>query len=399
MQCITVVSNGFSFLLPGDYDWRRDGWDGYGQSPELARWPAEFRDRGRSVRCISHHTASPLDPLRFAVESGCTGVKAEIWLHNDDILVGSSVPALTAKNTLQDTYLNPLLRTLKERNPATASKGKGDKPPKGIFEYDTTQSFILLLDFRSTADALWPRLVSQLGSLRDMGYLTHFSGSEVVQRPVTVVVTGRVPFDLIRASRNHRDIFFDASMDEIALNDINNLADVFKSSRPSLHRREEEVQAGASPQTSESGKSDDASKAQNADRPAAREPAKNPPATSYRYNAHNSYCASTNFKESIGRPHRGRFSPQQIELIRAQVRAAHKRGLKARYHGIPSWPGKLRDLVWHTLVAEGVDLIEVDWIGDQNPRRGWRRRLLALGDDHRRPYEREFIEFWSSGKG
>ncbi|KAL1999777.1 hypothetical protein VTN02DRAFT_3984 [Thermoascus thermophilus] len=226
-----------------------------------------------------------------------------------------------------------------------------------------------------------------------MGYLTHVSGSEVVQRPVTVVVTGRVPFDLIRANRNHRDIFFDASMDEIALNDMNNLADAFQASHPALHGRDEEVQAGASPPASESD-------GQNADRPAAREPAKkNPPATSYRYNAQNSYCASTNFKESIGRLHRGRFSPQQIELIRAQVRAAHKRGLKARYHGIPSWPGKLRDLVWHTLVAEGVDLIEVDWIGDPNPTRGWRRRLLVWGEDRRTPYEREFIEIWSSGKG
>lgn len=391
MQCIFVVSNGLFYLLPGEYDWRMDGWDGFGRHPpEIARWPAAFKGRGKAVRCISHHTASHIDPIRFTIDSGCTGVKADIWLHNNDILVGSSVPALSAQNTLQDVYLNPLVRTLKKRNAAAASKGGENNPPKGIFEHDASQPFIvLLLDFRSSADTLWPRLVSQLDSLRERGYLTHFRGSEIVQRPVTVVVTGRVPFELIRENRNYRDIFFDAALDELALNDIDNLSEVFRALPPP--RRD--VPTGNSHASEEPG----TSRNQTASQPAVRETAKRPP-TAYRYNLHNSYCASTDFKESIGLPHRGRFSRQQIELIRAQVQAAHRRGLKAKYHGIPGWHGKLRDLIWHTLAEEGADLIEVDWFGHRPRERGWRRRLVAEGDGER-AFNGQFMEILSSRKG
>jgi hypothetical protein len=49
-----------------------------------------------------------------------------------------------------------------------------------------------------------------------------------------------------------------------------------------------------------------------------------------------------------------------MKIIRGQVRGAHRRGLKARYWNLPSWPLGLRNHVWDVLVREGVDVLNVD---------------------------------------
>lgn len=58
----------------------------------------------------------------------------------------------------------------------------------------------------------------------------------------------------------------------------------------------------------------------------------------------------------VGQP----FNGTQLALLRAQVGAAHARGIKVRYYELPSWPLALRDEVWRVLWDEGVDLINAD---------------------------------------
>lgn len=151
-------------------------------------------------------------------------MEAEVWLVDDELHVGHRRLALTAHRTLQNLYVGPLLRLLELQN--TYSPFYSDKdfpldpneryPLNGIFDTHPTRSFVLLIDFKSYGPALWWELQSQLSPLRDKGYLTHFNGTDIVERPITVVGTGNAPFEWLTANETYRDVFFDAPLEELA---------------------------------------------------------------------------------------------------------------------------------------------------------------------------------------
>lgn len=339
-QCFMVVSNGLFTIAndDGGEDWRASP----GARLDFSHWPSEF---GQSLRCISHDSRASPDPIRHAVNVGCIGVRADIWLYHGEVLVGSAVQSLDTRNTLKERYLDPLLVALKARNPHE------NKAPIGIFD-EPSRSFLLLLDFRSLPGPLWPHVLEQLSGLRARGFLTHRDGPQLVQRPVTVVVTGRIPLSFVTALDAHRrDIFFDASMDELVLEGKADVAG-YSNHRGPRRRSDHDATAGTP---------------NAADIDARKQP---PTEANPRYTSVNSFCASANFRESVGLPRRGRFSGHQINLIRQHIQQAHLQGLKARYYSVPD-RRNVRDLVWHTLSQEGADLIDVDGLGDRAAGRGW----------------------------
>lgn len=152
-----------------------------------------------------------------------------------------------------------------------------------------------------------------LQPLRESGYLTHTNKNKIIQRPITIVVTGSAPFHRVLSNPYH-DIFYDAP-----LHDLSGIGhDATSSSDPN-----------PSP-----------------------------------YTTLNSYYASTNFHRSIGSLLLGGLSGDQIAKIRGQIHQAHERGLKVRYWGTPGWPVALRNYVWRILVGEGVDVLNVDDLRD-----------------------------------
>lgn len=140
--------------------------------------------------------------------------------------------------------------------------------------------------------------------LRQSDYLSYWDGNTVTPRPVTVVATGKAPYDLISNNTGRRDIFYDAP-----------LADLSESRAGSMYS----------------------------------------PATSY--------YASTSFKKSIGTPVAGKLSQDQIGRLRAQIAGAKKAGLKSRYWDTPAWPTSLRNHLWQVLLDEGADVLNVDDLG------------------------------------
>lgn len=255
-------------------------------------------------------------PLYSAIEAGCIGVEADVWLFNEELYVGHDMASLTRNRTLKSLYIDPLVEILEGQNPITEFFN-GTVSKNGVFDTEPEQTLALLIDFKSEGHGLWPYVTAALEPLRERGYLTYRneSTSRNVEGPITVVATGNAPFELVTsdAANVHHDIFFDAPLDQMGDDPVKTMA--------------ENSTASAATDT---------------------------------YNDGNSYYASVKFGKAIGYLPTGKFSNKQMERLRGQIRGAHSRGLKARYWDLPFWPIGLRNYVWEVLVDEGIDLLNVD---------------------------------------
>lgn len=384
MPCFSFLTSGrgllqsFSNLLstleavfPHDIDWILHHWGNPGAKGEgFDHWPTDATGDVHPVNCHSHNDYWRSVPLYAAVRTGCIGAEADIWLVDDQLYVGHSTASLTSNRTLQNLYIHPLLDLLEKQNyPAQYQPNEGfpSSPPKqeewnGIFEVDPTQTFVLLIDFKTSGPETWSYLFSQLAPLREKGYLTHFDGSTIIERPITVVGTGYAPFDLLKANSTYRDVFFDAPLDELA--DLS-------SQWPNPNRAQD-------PSRRHDGHDEVSSIPLNhgLTSPSMLPQVGHDVITPHEYTHFNSYYASVSFTRSIGRVWGSRLTQAQLQLIRSQIRGAHARGLKVRYWSLPQWPIGLRNHVWHILIREGVDILNVDdlrqaTMWDWRRRKGW----------------------------
>lgn len=352
MQFLNLVGNAAVHLLPDRIhrilgSWGRPGQIGSG----LASWPTDFSRDILPIPCHSHNDYWRTVPLFSAIEAGCIGVEADIWLFEEELFVGHSVSSLTPNRTLNSLYINPLLDILSKQNPKNTLLPNPDVRWHGVFDTTPEQTLIILIDFKTSGSALWPHVLAALQPLRSKGYLTHLNGTELVPGPVTVVGTGNTPFDLVDSDdhNSNHDIFFDAPLDSL----FENLNDRHSSRQRGLEERQADEGGQGKPSTSQD------------------------PAV---YTSKNSYYASVDFGQAIGHLWNGDFSEDQMNILRRQINAAHIRGLKARYWDLPFWPISLRNHVWDVLVKEGVDLLNVDDLSGATKRtwaqhRGWWRRM------------------------
>ena len=290
----------------------------------VAKLPADFSRDIAPIPCHSHNDYWRDVPLYDAVAAGCTSVEADVWLSGNDLFVGHVQKSLTKERTLESLYIDPLISMLAIRNTPNQiasisnTSSTGTSPSvntpqvNGVFDSDPSTPLTLLIDMKTDGATTFPAVLSHLEPLRSRGYLTHFNGSAVVPGLITVVGTGNTPFDLLTANTTYRDIFYDAPLQDFW--------------------------------------ADDPTSFQDYDRVLTNE----------KYNVENSYYASTSFQVTIGKLWHGMLSPQQVLKIRAQIKGAEAKGLKARYWDTPSWPVGRRDHVWDVLTREGVGALNVD---------------------------------------
>ncbi|KAH9831081.1 Altered inheritance of mitochondria protein 6 [Teratosphaeria destructans] len=214
---------------------------------------------------------------------------------------------------LYNDTLHPILAVLRAQNPD--SRFVLDPPTRnGVYDTAAGQTLYLFVDIKTEGERTWPFVVQALRPLREAGYLTAFNGSGVTAGPVTVVGTGNTPLDQIQGIGNAthpRDYFFDAQLAALTTSQSN-------------------ITSAVSP------------------------------------------IASTDFVVQFGTVTNQTFDATQLALLRAQVQAAHDRGIKVRYWDQPGWPVGTRDAVWRLLWDAGVDLLNVDdlegaagfWEGD-----------------------------------
>ena len=268
-------------------------------------------------------------PLFDAIHAGCTGVEADVWLYegHEELYVGHDSVSLTASRNFQSLYVNPLVELLDKMN---SQPEFNNATGNGVFDEDREQTLVLLVDFKTNGRDLLPEVHKQLEPLREKNYLSYWDGNNFNSRAVTVVGTGNTPFDLVIEDKSHRDIFFDAPLDEM-----------WEPPQESAGKGNPKSQPGkvASGGQGKEGTGD---------------------VSTDDFNTSTSYYASVSFFRSVGYPWTGRISKKQLDIIRGQIKGAHRRGLKVRYWETPSWPTSLRNHVWEVLVKEGVDMLNVD---------------------------------------
>ncbi|OAX84883.1 hypothetical protein ACJ72_00734 [Emergomyces africanus] len=364
VQFVTLTLGAFASFFPSDIEKVISRWGHPGQLGEyLSRWPTDTTGGVMPIPCHSHNDYWRPVPLYSALEAGCISVEADIWLFDDDLFVGHTTGSLTPHRTLTKLYIDPLVEILEKQNTITRFHPLPNRPPNGVFDTKPSQTLVLLIDFKNKAVDAWPYLLSQLSPLRDRGYLSYFNGTGVTEGPITVVATGKAPFSILTTNDTYRDVFFDAPLDALGME-----AAMPNTQQPSnLNLPDEDDN---NPDLDETYFIRSRRYLQN--RPTKQyiaQPLENPPIRTCRneeapnpniYNTNNSYYASVSFKKSIGFPWRFHLTRRQMDVLRAQVRNAHQRGLKARYWSIPSWPRSLRNHLWTVLISEGVDILNVD---------------------------------------
>ena len=391
VQLLNLIGNLVILILPDGIhriveSWGRPGNIGAG----LSSWPTDFSRDITPLPCHSHNDYWRRVPLYSAIEVGCIGVEADIWLFDEELFVGHSVASLTRNRTLDSLYVNPLLDILSKQNPKSTLLPDDTSQPHGVFDTDPEQSLILLIDFKTSGSALWPYVQSALQPLREKDYLTRFNGTQIVRGPITVVGTGNTPFSLVNSEKTnpHHDVFFDAPLRELYEGtnggDLSTAMDINENS-PEDKLQEEAISKEEMNMADATNVILERARKRRSDAEGQGKSG-TVPGDSHAYNIGNSYYASVSFGEAIGELQDGEFSERQLDLLRGQVKGAHRRGLKARYWELPFWPIGMRNHVWDVLVKEGVDLLNVDDLKGATHRNwkrhhGWWKRMKGVSYD------------------
>ncbi|KAI9664236.1 MAG: hypothetical protein M1831_002415 [Alyxoria varia] len=239
-------------------------------------------------------------------------------LTRDIVPVGHERSALTTSRTLDNLYIQPILRELNRMNPESPFV---DEPTKnGLFDTLSTQTLYLWIDLKTPATTTFSAAVKALEPLRSpTNYLTSYTKDSGVQDgPVTVIFTGNTQLSQVQ-DVSPRDYFFDAPLDQLSSAAYDNIT---KELSPIASVKfEKAILAG-----SEGSKEGD--KKQKRD-----------------------------FQHLM---RTGKFNDEQEETIEKQIEHARGKGIGARYWDTPGWPVGARDRVWKKLWEMGVELVNAD---------------------------------------
>ncbi|KAJ5688917.1 hypothetical protein N7462_003309 [Penicillium macrosclerotiorum] len=249
----------------------------------------------------SHNDYWREKPFYTGLSKGCTSTEADVWLYNGTLYVGHDQSALTHERTLEALYINPILEILEWQNPKSPFVTSPTK--NGVWDTVPDQTLYFFIDVKTSGHETFQAVIEALEPLREKGYLTTLRGGKTLTTgPVTIIGTGDTPLDMV-APVPDRDYFFDAPLAE--------LKDPKYASITGL----------VSP------------------------------------------IASTDFDKAVGVIELDTdpiLNEKQLNRLREQIAMAKSRGIGARYWNTPNWPVRQRNLVWRTLLREGVTLLNAD---------------------------------------
>jgi hypothetical protein len=128
---------------------------------------------------VSHNDYLQKRPLQDALEAGYTNIEADIFLHRGQLVVAHWFPYLKGGRTLNELYLKPLSRYVKQHR-----TDAGFSP------------ITLLIDIKSSPQKTYAALRKQLQQYGDV--LSVYENGRVNQGLINIVLTGRKPVQLIQ---------------------------------------------------------------------------------------------------------------------------------------------------------------------------------------------------------
>jgi hypothetical protein len=132
------------------------------------------------VRAHAHNDYEHPRPLLDALAAGFCNVEADVYRIKGQLLVAHDREDLKPERDLETLYLKPLLQRVRQNG--------GRVHPGGPV-------FHLMIDFKSAAEPTYALLREVLPKYREM--LSEFQGKSVMQRAVTLIISGNRPTDLI----------------------------------------------------------------------------------------------------------------------------------------------------------------------------------------------------------
>lgn len=138
-------------------------------------------------------------PLLDALDHGFTGLEADIWLRDGELLVAHDEDEVEPGRTLQGLYLDPLAERVEANGGA-------------VYAADPEMPLTLLIDIKSEAEDTYAALSEVLAGYDDM--LTTFRDGEVEPGPVTAVISGNRPRETM-AQQSERLAGYDGRMDDL----------------------------------------------------------------------------------------------------------------------------------------------------------------------------------------
>ena len=157
--------------------------------------------REPAVRLHGHNDYLQPRPLQTALELGLGSVEADVFLADGELRVGHERWQLRPGRTLAALYLEPLAAYVR----AHGGRVRSDGAP-----------FVLLVDIKAGAAAVWPVLHAELArTASEPGLLTHFAGDRCEPGAVLVLLSGARPFDQVAAAAD-RWCALDGRPDDLA---------------------------------------------------------------------------------------------------------------------------------------------------------------------------------------
>lgn len=173
------------------------------------------------VRCTYPHSDPRPNALAQSVAAGCDGLRTGVWLRDNELQMGPSNLGPSAINDLP-LRLDSIVAKLESDSSPRSSQISLTMSAGGLNHNDPSRTFMLVLDAGSALPDVFPNLISQLDILRQRGYLSHWDSAGLVQRAVTVVVTGEPVSNSDCSSSLYSDVFWSSEEGFIFAEDLSN---------------------------------------------------------------------------------------------------------------------------------------------------------------------------------
>jgi hypothetical protein len=162
----------------------------------LETTPETVKLRKRLANAHSHNDYYRTRPLLDAWELGFGSIEADVLLVKGQLLVGHSAIETVAGRDLRQTYLQPLMERFQFHGRI----------------YADHSTMILLVDFKSDAEASYAVLKSMLADFKPM--LTRVEQGQLIDGAVQVIISGNRPIETMRGEMD-RLAFLDGRLSDL----------------------------------------------------------------------------------------------------------------------------------------------------------------------------------------